>query len=392
MSRFGYNIRQSFSQMNRNKGMYFTSTMAITAMMLILGLFFVTFVNVSLFTANIEKDYNVIQVYMKEGNKQEVTQEAGAALEAMDGVDHITYVSKDEALSTLKTRWGDNGYLLENLPENPLPDSYNVYVKDKNAANAVAEAAPEVKGVDDVVYYRDTIEKLSQVSKFVEMGSLITMAFLVVVSIVIVANTIKLTVFNREKEIGIMKYLGATDWFVRAPFIWGGIIMLLVAFALPAIAASSGNAEILLGSIADVHYIGTLVITTILYIIGGFLFYASMYAAIGSAVDTPQDAAQFNSVIMLPIIIAIYVLMAVIKNPGSDVAFWFSMIPFTSPMVMMARIPAGIPTWEIVVSLAVLYVSFIILIWLASRIFRIGVFMHGKKPTWKDLGQWIKMK
>ena len=138
--------------MNRNKGMYFTSTMAITAMMLILGLFFVTFVNVSLFTANIEKDYNVIQVYMKEGNKQEVTQEAGAALEAMDGVDHITYVSKDEALSTLKTRWGDNGYLLENLPENPLPDSYNVYVKDKNAANAVAEAAPEVKGVDDVVY------------------------------------------------------------------------------------------------------------------------------------------------------------------------------------------------------------------------------------------------
>ena len=225
MSRFGYNIRQSFSQMNRNKGMYFTSTMAITAMMLILGLFFVTFVNVSLFTANIEKDYNVIQVYMKEGNKQEVTQEAGAALESMDGVDHITYVSKDEALSTLKTRWGDNGYLLENLPENPLPDSYNVYVKDKNAANAVAEAAPEVKGVDDVVYYRDTIEKLSQVSKFVEMGSLITMAFLVVVSIVIVANTIKLTVFNREKEIGIMKYLGATDWFVRAPFIWGGIII-----------------------------------------------------------------------------------------------------------------------------------------------------------------------
>ena len=211
--------------MNRNKGMYFTSTMAITAMMLILGLFFVTFVNVSLFTANIEKDYNVIQVYMKEGNKQEVTQEAGAALEAMDGVDHITYVSKDEALSTLKTRWGDNGYLLENLPENPLPDSYNVYVKDKNAANAVAEAAPKVKGVDDVVYYRDTIEKLSQVSKFVEMGSLITMAFLVVVSIVIVANTIKLTVFNREKEIGIMKYLGATDWFVRAPFIWGGIII-----------------------------------------------------------------------------------------------------------------------------------------------------------------------
>ena len=225
MSRFGYNIKQSFSQMNRNKGMYFTSTMAITAMMLILGLFFVTFVNVNLVTATIEKDYNVIQIYMKAENTAEVTQAAGASLEAMDGVDHVTYVSKEEALNTLKSRWGDNGYLLENLPENPLPDSYNVYVEDKDAANAVAAAAPSIAGVDDVVYYQDTIEKLAKVSKFVELGSLITMVFLVIVSIVIVANTIKLTVFNREKEISIMKYLGATDWFVRAPFIWGGIIV-----------------------------------------------------------------------------------------------------------------------------------------------------------------------
>lgn len=211
--------------MNRNKGMYFTSTMAITAMMLILGLFFVAFVNINLFTASIEKDYNVIQIYLAKGSNQETVQAVGAQLEAMDGVDHITYVTKDEALGTLKTRWGDNGYLLENLPENPLPDSYSVYVKDKDAANTVAAAAAEVAGVDDVVYYWDTIEKLAQVSRFVELGSVITMGFLIIVSIIIVANTIKLTVFNREKEISIMKYLGATDWFVRAPFIWGGIFV-----------------------------------------------------------------------------------------------------------------------------------------------------------------------
>ena len=211
--------------MNRNKGMYFTSTMAITAMMLILGLFVVAFVNINLFTASIEKDYNVIQIYLAKGSNQETVQAVGAQLEAMDGVDHITYVTKDEALGTLKTRWGDNGYLLENLPENPLPDSYSVYVKDKDAANTVAAAAAEVAGVDDVVYYQETIEKLAQVSRFVELGSVITMGFLIIVSIIIVANTIKLTVFNREKEISIMKYLGATDWFVRAPFIWGGIFV-----------------------------------------------------------------------------------------------------------------------------------------------------------------------
>ncbi len=215
--------------MGRNKGMYFTSVLAITAMMLILGLFFVAFVNVDLFAASVEKDYNVIQVYVATGSSPEVTEEVGTSLEAMDGVEHTNFVTKDEALETLKKRWGDNGYLLENLPKNPLPDSYNVYVKDKDAANSVAVSAAEIEGVDDVVYYQDTIEKLSQVSHFIEMGSLIAMGFLVIVSIIIVANTIKLTVFNREKEIGIMKYLGATDWFVRAPFIWGGIFIGIIS-------------------------------------------------------------------------------------------------------------------------------------------------------------------
>ena len=215
--------------MGRNKGMYFTSTLAITAMMLILGLFFVAFVNVNLFAASIEKDYNVIQIYLKEGNSEEVNKGVETALRDAKGVDEVTYVSKDEALVTLKQKWGENAYLLENLPENPLPESYMVYVEDKDAANSLAESAAALEGVEDVVFYRDTIEKLAQVSHFIEMGSLIAMAFLVIVSVIIVANTIKLTVFNREKEIGIMKYLGATDWFVRAPFIWGGVIVGMVS-------------------------------------------------------------------------------------------------------------------------------------------------------------------
>ena len=225
MSRAGYNIKQAFSQMGRNKGMYFTSIVAITAMMLILGLFFVAFTNVNLFAKSIEKDYNVIQVYIEDGGSEEVVQSVGAELERTNGVDKVEFVPKDQAMETLKQKWGENGYLLENLPENPLPDSYLVYVSDKDAANSVAGAAPNIKGVADVVYYQDTIEKLAKVSHFIEVGSLVAMAFLIIVSIIIVANTIKLTVFNREKEISIMKYLGATNWFVRAPFIWGGIII-----------------------------------------------------------------------------------------------------------------------------------------------------------------------
>ena len=215
--------------MGRNKAMYFTSILAITAMMLILGLFFVAFVNVNLFAASIEKDYNVIQIYLKEGNSEEANKAVEDALRGSQGVDEVTYVSKDDAMVTLKQKWGENAYLLEDLPENPLPESFMVYVEDKDAANSLAETAASIEGVEDVVYYRDTIEKLAQISHFIEMGSLIAMAFLVIVSVVIVANTIKLTVFNREKEIGIMKYLGATDWFVRAPFIWGGVIVGMVS-------------------------------------------------------------------------------------------------------------------------------------------------------------------
>ena len=229
MTRMGYYLKQAFSQMGRNKGMYFTTVLAITAMMLILGLFFSAFMNVNKFAASIEQDYDVIQVYLAEDNKEDLNESIGETLGSHDGVVETVFVSKEEALETLKERWGDNGYLLDNLPENPLPNSYMVYVADKDAANRMAEESLKIEGVDDVVYYQETIEKLAKVSHFIEMGSLIAMAFLIIVSIIIVANTIKLTVANREKEIGIMKYLGATDFFVRAPFVWSGIFVGIIS-------------------------------------------------------------------------------------------------------------------------------------------------------------------
>ena len=228
-SRLGYSIKQSFSQMGRNKGMYLTSVLAITAMMLILGLFFVTFVNIDLFTATINQNYNVVQVYIDDELSESEVEALGSELENLEGVDNAEYISSDEALKTLKKRWGDNGYLLDNMEENPLPSSYMVYVQDEDAASYVSKAAPKIDGVTDITYYQDTIDKLAKITHFVEVGSIIAMAFLIIISIIIVANTIKLTVFNREKEISIMKYLGATDWFVRAPFILGGVFIGIIS-------------------------------------------------------------------------------------------------------------------------------------------------------------------
>lgn len=224
-SRIGYTIKQAFSQVFRNKGMSFTATLAITAMMLILGLFFATFVNVDLFAEVIQQDYNVIEVYMDDKNDDAKNETIGQELRNVEGVTNVEYRSKEDAMKIMKERWGDNAYLLDNLQQNPLPNSYLVYVKDKSTADRVSQAAPTIKGVSDIKYYQDTVAKLSKITRAVKYGSIIMMAFLVVVSIILVANTIKLTVFNREKEIGIMKYLGATDWFVRAPFVLEGVIL-----------------------------------------------------------------------------------------------------------------------------------------------------------------------
>ena len=130
--------------------------------------------------------------------------------------------------------------------------------------------------------------------------------------------------------------------------------------------------------------------TLLLFMVGGFLLYSAMFAAVGASVDSPQDAQQLTTPITIPIIIALVVMMLVMNDPNSPVAFWCSIFPFTSPIVMMARIPSGIPTWEIVVSLVLLYATFAAMVWVAGKIYKVGIFMHGKKPSFKDLWRWIK--
>ena len=103
-----------------------------------------------------------------------------------------------------------------------------------------------------------------------------------------------------------------------------------------------------------------------------------------------QDASQLQTPITVPIILALIVAMSVANDPDSSLAFWGSIVPFTSPVVMMARIPFGIPTWEIILSLIILYISVAGMAWVAGKIYRVGVFMHGKKPSFKELLSWIR--
>ncbi len=130
----------------------------------------------------------------------------------------------------------------------------------------------------------------------------------------------------------------------------------------------------------------------LLFLVGGFLLYAAMYAAIGSSVDNIQDGSQLQSFVIIPLLIGFVVSTTIAANPTSSLAVWLSMIPFTSPMVMMTRIPFGIPVPEVIASLVILYGSFIAIVWFAAKVYRVGIFMHGKKPSVKQLIQWARYK
>lgn len=138
--------------------------------------------------------------------------------------------------------------------------------------------------------------------------------------------------------------------------------------------------------------ITSILINFILYFLGGYLLYSALFAAVGSAVDNEADTQQFMLPVSLPIIIAIMLAPATMKDPDGSLAFWASMIPFTSPVNMMIRIPFGVPTWQIIVSLALLVIGFLGTTWLAARIYRIGILMYGKKTTFKEIGKWIFYK
>ncbi|MBF1181074.1 MAG: ABC transporter permease [[Eubacterium] sulci] len=236
MLRIGYNVRQALQQIWRNKGMSTASVFAITAMLLILGLFFVITVNINLFTEMLKNNYNEVEVFLNDDVKKSDAEDIMKKIDAEPGVKSSTYRSKTEAMKIMKARWGENSYLLDSLGDNPLPSSIVVTVDSMSTADNVIKMVKGTDGVEDVKYYQDTVKKLTKITNFLKIAAMIIMVFLIIVSIVVVSNTIKLTVFARAKEIEIMKYIGATNWFIRGPFLIEGILIGVISSAVSAVA------------------------------------------------------------------------------------------------------------------------------------------------------------
>ncbi len=135
----------------------------------------------------------------------------------------------------------------------------------------------------------------------------------------------------------------------------------------------------------------TILISFVVYFIGGYFLYSSFYASIGAAVDNETDSQQFLLPIIMPLILGVYIgFFTVINDPNGTIATVFSMIPLTSPIVMLMRIPFGVPLWQIAVSVSILFATFFFVVWFAAKIYRVGILMYGKKPSWRELYRWLK--
>lgn len=181
--------------------------------------------------------------------------------------------------------------------------------------------------------------------------------------------------------------------------IWAMIIFSFTTWGLPAMSGGIGadtatdiDFMAMMSTLGNPGYIMQLFGWLTLFLIGGYLFYSSLYAAIGSAVDNIQDASQLQSIALVPVIIGLVLSMTVVQDPNSTLGFWGGLIPFTSPMVMMTRLPFGIPVWQMLLSLGILAISVWFNVWLSAKIYRVGIFMHGKKPTFADLIRWTRYK
>ena len=268
IKRFFYTLKQAFKQVLRNRAMTVASIFAITAMLLILSLFFILVINVNTAAQSIQQDYDSIEIYLADETTEEQADEIIADIEQENGVQEAYYKTKEEAMEEFRTRWGENGYLLDSLQENPLPNSVVVMIDDLEQAESIAEKAATYDGIEDVQFYKDTVDKLLSATRYIQIAAIIVMVFLIIVSIVVVSNTIKLTVFNRASEISIMKYVGATNWFIRGPFLAEGIIIGIISAGI-----SIGLSALVYDKIIDVVGNQLLSVMSMPMVPVGFLVY-----------------------------------------------------------------------------------------------------------------------
>ena len=220
-----YFIREAFSSLRRNALMSIASVTTVALSLLILGMFLVLVLNLNNMADALESQIQVT-VYLQDSMTDRQVRDMGQQISGMPGVTDVKFVNKTEAMQRFKERLGEQQGLLAALGDNnPLPSSYEVKVDRPTRVKPVAEAIGKLKGVETVKFGQEVIEQLFNLTHLVRVAGLVLIVFLAMAALFIISNTIRITVFARRKEIGIMKYVGATDWFIRWPFMIEGIVL-----------------------------------------------------------------------------------------------------------------------------------------------------------------------
>ncbi|TCW38045.1 cell division transport system permease protein [Thermohydrogenium kirishiense] len=227
-----YYIREGLTNVKRNRAMTVASITSVTAALLILGLFLIIILNVDSMANQVESQLE-LKAFINDSYDMSKVTKVGDEIKEINGVKSITFESKKDALNNFKKQLGDKSYLVNGLEnDNPMPQSFIVKVTDANMMKQVSEEIKKIDGVTQVSYGQDVVDKLLGIIKIIRIVGLCVILILFIISIVIISNTIKLGVFSRRREINIMKYIGATDWFIRWPFLVEGIVLGLIGSIL----------------------------------------------------------------------------------------------------------------------------------------------------------------
>lgn len=225
--------KQGIQGVWRNRGMGLASISSITAVLMILGVVLILILSINSLVADTQTKFDEIEIYLVDDIRDEDMNKIENILSNKRGVASVIFRSRDEALRIMKEDWGEEAYLLKGLEEdNTLPDSYIVELEDIAYAHEVVESLSSIETIEKINYHKEIIDKLKIFANYIRIGGIIIISVLIFVSIFIISNTIKLTVTSRSREISIMKYVGATNGYIKGPFIIEGVVFGLLGALL----------------------------------------------------------------------------------------------------------------------------------------------------------------
>lgn len=225
ISTIGYFFGEGFKSVNRNRMMSLASVSTVMASLLILGIFFITMSNVNYMVKNVESGVE-IKVFLKNDATNDQKSAIETEMKKAEGVTDVSFESKQEAMENFKKQLGDNGDLVAGVdPEKVMPNSYIIKMEGPKYVDNVVQKLKTMDGIDEIKDGRQFLDKLMNITNFIKTLGITLMVILLVVAVFLISNTIKLTVMARRREIGIMKYIGATNWFIRWPFVVEGVLL-----------------------------------------------------------------------------------------------------------------------------------------------------------------------